>query len=103
MPTTENGLDYQRDWSNDPLWVHGTLEWDGEPLWFSAKVYDEPSRFGIDEGRTSKLVVTTVEDDWSPSYCPIDYDRGWGREPEGQYAELAAWLAAELETIAPLY
>lgn len=49
--------------SNDSNWVRGKVD----DLDFCAKLYDEPSRFGIDDGRVSKLWVDGV----------VNYDRGW--------------------------
>jgi len=39
------------------------------------KVYDEPSRYGIDGGRISKLTITR----YGETVC--NYDREWDREP----------------------
>lgn len=46
---------------------------------FGAKVYDTPSKYGINEGRVSKLYVKDIN-----SYIPtevIGYDREWYLEP----------------------
>jgi hypothetical protein len=43
---------------------------------FEAKHYDEPSEYGINFGRTSKLGVTKDNE------LIIRYDRGWDIEPE---------------------
>lgn len=53
------------------MWKQGKL--DGCEYW--VKSYDEPSTFGIDEGRISKL---TVKRDGREI---INYDRGWDLEP----------------------
>lgn len=42
---------------------------------FSAKHYDEGSKFGIDGGRTSKLTITKDQ------HVIAHYDRGWDMEP----------------------
>lgn len=40
-----------------------------------AKVYDEGSVYGIDEGRISKLWIS------HNGTCVVNYDRGWDIEP----------------------
>jgi len=48
-------------------WVRGRVRGDQHgPVEFHAKVYDEPSGYGIDEGRVSKLWVDGL----------FNYDRG---------------------------
>jgi len=42
-----------------------------------AKVYDEGSIYGIDEGRISKLTVIDSE-----TRTVMNYDRGWDLEPK---------------------
>ena len=41
-----------------------------------AKVYDEPSCYGIDEGRISKLTIKIN------GKTVVNYDRGWDIEPD---------------------
>lgn len=48
------------------MWKHGTTN---KYTW-KAKIYDEPSQFGINEGRVSKLFVKEGQVE---VYC---YDRG---------------------------
>ena len=48
----------------------------GKVAHFLAKVYDEPSEYGINEGRISKL---TIKIDGQTTLC---YDRGWDIEPD---------------------
>lgn len=55
----------------DSNWVEGVA---GEYS-FSAKLFDEPSVFGIDEGRVSKLSIW--ETGGSPWNSIVSYDRGW--------------------------
>ena len=60
-------------------WVEGTVH----GFHFQAKVYRNGSKFGIDDGRISKLVV------WDKNYreanrgseAIISYDRGWDKQP----------------------
>ena len=50
---------------------------------FSAKIYDEPSEYGIEGGRISKLAIK-VDGVWT-----CNYDRGWDIKPK-DYATKAA-------------
>lgn len=60
-------------------WQFGTI--DG--IKFNAKVYEEGSEYGINEGNVSKL--------WVDGY--FNYDRGWDIKPRSKYAkELLARL-----------
>jgi hypothetical protein len=54
-----------------PNWVEGNIGKHG----FQAKVYDEGSDFGIDDGRVSKLSISGV----------CNYDRGWDEQPKDVY------------------
>ena len=71
------------------LWKEGTIgiPVDGKTIiaHYLAKVYDEPSVYGINEGRISKLQIKIdgVE--------VAAYDRGWDLEPEesNQAAQVA--------------
>ena len=54
------------------MWTDGFV---GE-FYYWAKVFDEPSRFGISNGRVSKL---TICDKNGNLLCL--YDRGWVEEP----------------------
>lgn len=70
------------------LWVTGTIEgynWE-------AKVYDEPSKFGIDGGRVSKLTIwnENIRKKRNLSRASIaSYDRGWDINPKNQRIYLA--------------
>lgn len=62
------------------LWKEGTI---GIPVdnktviaHYIAKVYDEPSEYGINEGRISKLQIKI------DGVTVAEYDRGWDLEPE---------------------
>lgn len=62
------------------LWKEGTI---GIPVegktiiaHYLAKVYDEPSCYGINEGRISKLQIKI------DGVTVVEYDRGWELEPE---------------------
>jgi len=59
----------------DENWVTGQV--DGH--WFQAKVFAEPSEYGINEGRVSKLTISKT-DSWpgfDPKKLVMNYDRGW--------------------------
>ena len=73
---------------------------------FQAAVYDEPSVYGIDEGRISKLMVW----DETKRQCRrgysrtilMNYDRGWDIEPKAQHKSLIDELISYLENL-PAY
>lgn len=65
------------------MWKKGTLYIKGTVLKYSAKVYDEGSEFGINEGRISKLEVR------QDGKIILNYDRGWDIEPGCELAEIA--------------
>lgn len=95
-------------------WVHGSVTVDdGSEFEFCAKVYDEPSQFGIETarfpsgGNISKLGVSRADNGYEPQV--LTYDRGWdydyGETPldtpigrEKAEAIIAA-IAEELEKI----
>ena len=80
-------------------WVKGTVN----GYHFQAKVYDEPSVYGINEGRISKLMV------WDEAQrqqhrnifraALMNYDRGWDIEPQPEYAEMINKLVLYLEAL----
>ena len=68
-------------------WVHGTVTVDdGSKFDFEAKVYDEPSQFGIETdrfsggGNISKLGVHRTGAMYDPRV--LSYERGWDEEEE---------------------
>ena len=61
-----------------PIWVVGWARVGNKKYNVSAKVYMEPSKFGINEGPTSKLYI---EDTKGNVIC--NYERGWEVRPEG--------------------
>ena len=82
-------------------WLEGTVE--GHH--FQAAVYDEPSVYGINEGRISKLMV------WDEAMRQgrrgysrtslMNYDRGWDIEPEARHKALIDELVSYLENLPP--
>ena len=76
-------------------WLEGV--YDGHK--FCAKVYDEPSRFGINGGRTSKLqVLQKGAKNWSFTKTLYNYDRGIDIDHV-----IGAELAAELEKLPKVF
>lgn len=68
-------------------WIHGTVTVDdGSEFDFEAKVYDEPSQFGIETarfpggGNIRKLGVSRADNGYDPQV--LAYDRGWDEEEE---------------------
>lgn len=83
-------------------WREGMIE----GYHFQAAVYDEPSVYGIDEGRISKLMVwservwqQTGGADWGTI---TNYDRSWDIEPEAQHKNMIDALIFYLENL-PAY
>ena len=68
------------------MWKKGFLKIGECVLRYSAKVYDEPSEFGIEEGRISKLEVR------NEGKLIINYDRGWDVKPADELAETALMM-----------
>lgn len=58
-------------WTHNPSSGWHQFMWHGWEV--EAKVYDEPSKYGIDGGRVSKLYVFDTERE----ECICNYDRGW--------------------------
>lgn len=61
------------------MWHHGSIVVDGKIVNYECKVYVEPSSFGIDGGRVSKLHVLY------DGKTIIHYDRGWGLHPQSGF------------------
>lgn len=82
----------------ESVWLQGTVA----DYQFSAKVYNGPSKYGINESCVSKLTV------WSESERQklglvaasiIDYDRGWSKKPETEFTGLLEALVTYLSAI----
>lgn len=65
------------------MWHTGSIMVKKEVFHYWVKSYDEPSRYGIKNGRISKLLLT------SGGVTAISYDRGWETRPGTENAELA--------------
>lgn len=71
-------------------WVSGLVN-DGE-FHFESKLFNEGSRFGINEGRVSKLSVS-YGDKWRGfDNCFVNFDRGWDIKPSS-YKEMEVFEA----------
>ena len=55
----------------DDIWLSGDVDINGKGYHFNAKVYQEPSEYGINGGKVSKLCIGDDEK------CILNYDRGW--------------------------
>lgn len=79
------------------LWKEGTI---GVPVGngdhviahYMAKVYDEPSVYGINEGRISKLQIKI------DGVAVAEYDRGWALEPAESDEAVQVALAIILDS-----
>lgn len=60
------------------MWYCGDITYTGLSFYYEVKVYDEPSEFGINGGRISKLLVSL---DTYGHEIQASYDRGWDLEP----------------------
>ena len=61
----------------------GALKVNSSWFHYQLKVYDRPSRFGIEHGRISKLTLTRKGE------VVCNYDRGWDVKPVDKDTEMA--------------
>lgn len=83
QPTADNSEDtfeISSDTRQIDNWIRAVMTWDGVRYKVTAKLFDEESVFGIDNGRISKLTVRSEKDDEEI----INYDRGWDKYPRDQ-------------------
>lgn len=73
------------------MWKEGNIIIEGVELRYQAKVFQEPSKFGIGGGNISKLAVThNLHDDrWHSELEILIYDRGWVYKSDDAIAEKA--------------
>ncbi|WP_311058300.1 MULTISPECIES: DUF7678 domain-containing protein [Lactobacillales] len=57
------------------MWTNGAIKIDDTSVAFYIKHFEEPSEFGIDEGRISKLELRVK------GKIVANYDRGWDIKP----------------------
>lgn len=60
------------------MWERGSIKVGAKTYRYHAKVYDLPSKYGINRGRVSKLSVLL------DGQMVIIYDRGWDKQPATQ-------------------
>ena len=65
------------------MWKEGALKINGSWFRYWIKVFEKPSRFGIDEGRISKLMLERRNE------IVCNYDRGWEISPVDEDTEMA--------------
>ena len=65
------------------MWNEGTIKIGKSIFHYWVKHYEEGSRFGIDEGRISKLMLKRNGE------IVCNYDRGWDIHPTCNEAEMA--------------
>lgn len=86
-------------WKLDYPWLEGTIE----GYRFQAAVYNEPSEYGINEGRISKLMVW--DEAQRQQYQNIfraalmNYDRGWDNKPKSEHKAMINDLISYLENL----
>ena len=68
---------------NNPVWIIGWVRFGQRRFRVNAKVFMEPSKFGIDGGPTSKLWICDARDN---TIC--NYDRNWDVRPDGRNKEI---------------
>lgn len=72
----------------DGAWVSGLVL----GCFFMAKIYDEPSQFGINEGRISKLAICN-DSKWDADKLIYNFDRG--ADVDGPAAQVFTALLLE--------
>lgn len=72
---------YRTDANN---WKVGYIRLGSYAFDFEAKVFEEGSQFGINEGRVSKLCISEQNE----NVCLVSYDRGWDLEPQDRLSEI---------------
>ncbi|MEP3346336.1 MAG: hypothetical protein ABJN34_14890 [Litoreibacter sp.] len=74
-PSKQSGVAFNERDNDTSLWTDGRII-TMEGYTFTAKVHDEPSQFGIDGGKISKLQVCKDGEQ------VMNYDRGWDDDPK---------------------
>ena len=80
------------------MWESGSFEINGVKYKYEAKVYDVSSKYGINNGRISKLkVVNDIgPNSWTWDNTVINYDRGWDIRPETKLGKMALQYILDL-------
>ena len=74
--------DVPSNWNNGGNWKKIVPEKERGELNADILQFDEPSQWGIDGGRISKLCITNKQGDWL-----ANYDRGWDIKPNKEIQE----------------
>ncbi len=70
------------------MWHNLDIRIDGKEYLIEAKVYDNPSMFGINGGRVSKLYIETPDEE---EICC--YDRGWSSDkPDNEFIQKVLFM-----------
>lgn len=69
------------------MWYCGDIEIDGLVFYYTAKVFEEGSKYGINNGRVSKLEI--IFESYGKREWQAQYDREWVIKPTTIYAEKA--------------
>lgn len=78
----EDGAYFKNDERND-VWITGWYVKDGKGYYVNAKVYMEPSEYGINNGPVSKFSISDEKDN-----LILNYDRSWDVRPAPEYKEV---------------
>lgn len=80
------------------MWESRSFEINGVKYKYEAKVYDVGSKYGINNGRISKLkVVNDIgPNSWTWDNTVINYDRGWDIRPETKLDKMALQYILDL-------
>ena len=66
---------------------------------FEAKIYNIGSKFGINNGRVSKLSIRLIQEpktEWI-----ANYDRGWDVRPKAEYRDVYKKILRALDAVPP--
>lgn len=74
----------------DDFWVEG----DCGDYTFQAKVFDEPSKYGINKGCVSQLLIKDYDGEWV-----VNYDRGWDVRPDREVKSVYKKILNFLESL----
>jgi len=82
-------------------WIDGIIN----GFRFQAKIYDEDSKFGIENGRVSKLTVWDEQKRKSGSGSGdiLSYDRGWDKKPSSSENKDILWALMSYFVVFPTH
>ena len=63
-------------------WYQDTVYYNGDKFVITAAVFEDPSKYGIKNGRISKLDIVQKDKDGN-KIDSCSYDRGWVGKPKG--------------------